>query len=48
MTFVQEKFGRLDGLVNNAGIAPIAHIEDRIMATGFGYSGWHFVGRKEP
>ena len=28
MTFVQDKFGRLDGLVNNAGIAPIANIED--------------------
>jgi 3(or 17)beta-hydroxysteroid dehydrogenase len=28
MTIVQDKFGRLDGLVNNAGIAPIANIED--------------------
>ena len=28
MSLVQNKFGRLDGLVNNAGIAPIANIED--------------------
>jgi len=28
MTLVRDKFGRLDGLVNNAGIAPIAHIEE--------------------
>ena len=28
MSEVDEKFGRLDGLVNNAGIAPIANIED--------------------
>ncbi len=27
MAMVQNKFGRLDGLVNNAGIAPIADIE---------------------
>ena len=28
MKVVKRKFGRLDGLVNNAGIAPIANIED--------------------
>ena len=28
MTVVQNKFGRLDGLVNNAGIASIANIEE--------------------
>ena len=28
MKFVENKFGRLDGLVNNAGIAPIANIEE--------------------
>ena len=28
MKFVENKFGRLDGLVNNAGIAPIASIEE--------------------
>jgi len=28
MSEVESRFGRLDGLVNNAGIAPIANIED--------------------
>ena len=28
MKVIKRKFGRLDGLVNNAGIAPIANIED--------------------
>ena len=27
MSFVEDRFGRLDGMVNNAGIAPIADIE---------------------
>ena len=28
MTEIDQRYGRLDGLVNNAGIAPIAHIEN--------------------
>ncbi|NCF44723.1 MAG: SDR family oxidoreductase [Proteobacteria bacterium] len=33
MSDIQARFGRLDGLVNNAGIAPIAHIENTTTAT---------------
>ena len=28
MSAVEDQYGRLDGLVNNAGVAPIASIED--------------------
>ena len=33
MTEIDQRYGRLDGLVNNAGIAPIAHIENTTTAT---------------
>ena len=33
MSDIQTRFGRLDGLVNNAGIAPIADIENTTTAT---------------
>ncbi len=33
MSDIQARFGRLDGLVNNAGIAPIADIENTTTAT---------------
>lgn len=33
MTEIDQRYGRLDGLVNNAGIAPIAHIESTTTAT---------------
>lgn len=33
MSDIQARFGRLDGLVNNAGIAPIADIENTTSAT---------------
>jgi NAD(P)-dependent dehydrogenase (short-subunit alcohol dehydrogenase family) len=33
MTEIDQRYGRLDGLVNNAGVAPIAHIENTTTAT---------------
>ena len=43
MSEIRDRFGRLDGLVNNAGISPIADIDDyRGLETNFSCtSGWN-------
>lgn len=37
ISFVRDRFGRLDGLINNAGVASFANIEDETLDQ------WHFI-----